>query len=828
MMKRNIIIKKLDTPELIEDACALLYKVHIEQANWKFSPDNPSRLRVETRNNRNLLVDKFTNSAIWFGALEDSQLIGCIRLTFADDNNKLEIEGYKNSNIIQHYLPTNKNHCIEITRCAVLPTKNRRDFRAHDLLLSIFEYCENSQYSICTTTSNEYLIAMLKKIHFPLKAERAFKYEEQDSAPVNFYFADYRKSEIKNVISNLKSHIDQKEAKTNSISIFSALEIVSSIIPTSLYWHDTAGAVLGLNSHCLKEIGRTRDEVIGKTPYDFYPREIAEHILKHNEQVIKTGEISWQEEQIKDVDTGEMKTYRSTKSPLYNNDGEVIGLIGSSVNITAEKEAERLKIENERQKTLLEKEEEFRKLANQVAHDIRSPLMSLSMIVKTCVEIPESKRIALREAATGIGDIANHLLDRYKQNEIDSVETEEQKAILVPTILLELLTSKKYQHKQLPIKFNCHFEDATQFIFIKTQQGAFKRMLSNLMNNAVDALDGKMGTVSLHLSANNEWVKITLQDTGKGMSPELIAKIMNKTAVTEGKKEGHGIGLTQVWDTLDKNQGEMNIVSQRRQGTTIILNFPRVKAPNWIAEQIVLNKNDLVIILDDDISIHRAWQTRFETILDKNSGISCKHFENGEDALDFINTLSTKDKAKVFLLSDYELLKQELNGLHIIAQSEIKRSILVTSHYADPITQEKAVNAGIKILPKQLASDVSIKIIEKSYEEEQEKLYAVIVDDNPSFVRALQFGGFGDRVTEAYRSPEELFKNIDKYSKDTRIFVDNNFVCSDLKGVDVVEKLHDMGYTRLYILSGEPYLKVPPYVTLIEKGTSDFERFLDM
>jgi hypothetical protein len=99
MSDKNITIKILDTPELIEDACALLYKTHVEQVGWEFSPDNPSQLRVETRNNRNLLVDRFTNSAIWFGAFNDSLLIGCIRLTFADENNKLEMEGYKSSAI---------------------------------------------------------------------------------------------------------------------------------------------------------------------------------------------------------------------------------------------------------------------------------------------------------------------------------------------------------------------------------------------------------------------------------------------------------------------------------------------------------------------------------------------------------------------------------------------------------------------------------------------------------------------------------------------------------------------------------------------------------
>ncbi len=61
---------------------------------------------------------------------------------------------------------------------------------------------------------------------------------------------------------------------------------------------------------------------------------------------------------------------------------------------------------------------------------------------------------------------------------------------------------------------------------------------------------------------------------------------MHKTAVTQGKESGHGIGLTQVWETLDHNQGELNVVSELGLGTTITLTFPRIKAPHWIAEEI--------------------------------------------------------------------------------------------------------------------------------------------------------------------------------------------------------------------------------------------------
>jgi PAS domain S-box-containing protein len=495
--------------------------------------------------------------------------------------------------------------------------------------------------------------------------------------------------------------------------------------------------------------------------------------------------------------------------------------------MNAQKESGHLRMVNEKQKALLTQEEKFTKIANQVAHDIRSPLGTLLMTLKSCTDIPEARRITLREAAMGIGDIANHLLHEYRKKDADEkLAHEERQAVLVSTVLLESLTHKKYQYEGLPIQFDCNFEANTQFAFIKIQTSAFKRMLSNLMDNAVDAFDGQHGTVCLQLEVDNEWVKIRIQDTGKGMPIELINQILQKKAVTEGKQSGHGLGLTQVWETLDQNQGELEIDSKPSVGTTITVTFPRITAPHWIAEEIVLNANDTVVILDDDSSIHGAWDARLETLLNENAALQLKHFQLGNEALVFINSLTETQKERTFLLSDYELLKQEFNGLEVIAKSGLQRCMLVTSYYADPDVQKEAAKMGTKILPKQLASEVVIKMKEAD-DVEAGKVYAVVVDDNRTFVKALLLNAFEeDQITEAYYDPEHFLENATKYPKDTKIYLDNSYNTSSLTGLVVAKKLHELGYTCLYILSGEVSLKAPSYVTVI--GKTDMKRLKNL
>ena len=131
-----ITFEKLDTAESIEDACALLNEVYVKREGWSFSSDNPSQLRVEIRNNRHVLVDRFTEKAVWFGAFDDSVLVGCVRLIFADEHNKFEIEAYKNSHVIQECLPVDKTRCVEMNRLAIANPYNKLEI-AKQLLISI-------------------------------------------------------------------------------------------------------------------------------------------------------------------------------------------------------------------------------------------------------------------------------------------------------------------------------------------------------------------------------------------------------------------------------------------------------------------------------------------------------------------------------------------------------------------------------------------------------------------------------------------------------------------------------------------------------------------
>jgi len=609
---------------------------------------------------------------------------------------------------------------------------------------------------------------------------------------------------------------------------------ILACMPGNVYWLDRSCILLGGNDNLAKMFGlKSRAELAGLTYEQMtslasWTEGQGESFKQAELEVMATGKPRLNVEEPPVVIDGKTRYYMSNKVPLYNTKGEIIGVVGISLDITDKKEAEFLKIESAANKTKFQEQEKFTKTANQVAHDIRSPLASLLMIVKSCTSIPEAERIALREAATSIGDIADNLLNQYRAREDMELgltaREQKQEPILLSATLLHLLTEKKFQYKERRVEFKYDFSLSGEFAFIRMDLTAFKRMISNLINNAVDAFERRSGKVVVKLDADAGSVRVVIADNGKGMPSEVIQKVMENRSVTQGKEEGHGIGLTQVREALSSGAGAMEIHSAVGKGTEVNLLFPRIKAPNWIAEEIRLTAEDIVVILDDDRSIHTAWDSRLEPFLRSSPEMTVKHFESSVDTLHFIQGLSEAERRQVFLLTDFELLEQDWDGLDVVEKTQVERSILVTSHYGHEYIRERAVALGTKVLPKQLASEVPIMIVEtvSMGEGALRNVDLVLVDDDAEFARDIIRYVFSQDKVDYFEDPKEFMKAAARYPKETRIYLDNHFKAG-VRGVKLAKELHELGYHRLYLISGDTFKpgELPDYIKVIRKDDID-------
>ncbi len=635
-------------------------------------------------------------------------------------------------------------------------------------------------------------------------------------------------------MSNQSNNLDEIESLKKLImkqeDEISRLTSILRNVPGDVYWKNLDGVWLGLNntaSENLKKMGFLwkSEDVIGKNDVELFGKETAEKFRKNDLEVLEK-DIEIIEEETAVIPSGEKIIQLSTKRPLKDKDGKVVGIIGTTINITSEKEAEQLKLENAAQQTLINQQKLELKSAEQLAHDMRSPLATLMMQLKEGSEDPERMRITVREAVNQVTDMLNSYLDDKKNNLEkaggENPDNKRQEA-LISALLLQVKTNKRMEYAHKNVEFDDRISPLGYFAFLRIEPGSLKRSLSNLINNAVDAFEGKPGKVTLNLDANPEWVTLTIEDNGKGMPPAVIEKIMNNLAVTQGKTNGHGIGLTQVREMLERNHGELSITSEIGKGTKVFVKFPCIRTPIWAAESICLQSNNLLLILDDDKSIHGAWDSRFEKLLKVHPGIQIKHFSQGQEALDFIKGLSPEDKKRVFLLTDYELLKQNFNGIQVIEQGGVEASILVTSHYADTDIQKSAIQVGTKILAKELAPEVSITVLNKIAAEVKAVLEVdlILVEDDPILADSVK-SLFHEKNIVSFPHPKRLLAKLSQYPKYTPIGIDNSFGGSGDEGIEFAKQLHELGYTRLYLFSGKAHFDqpIPEYLTILPKSSS--------
>ncbi len=629
---------------------------------------------------------------------------------------------------------------------------------------------------------------------------------------------------------------------------FYSMRIEEHIIERSagnLYWKDLKGRYLGCNNNFYQLCGfKTSAEIIGKTDYDLFL-----HMLGNEENIKKLVDLNRITEIDKQVCAGETiiseeiglnsklesAIYLSTKSPLLDENNKIIGIIGTSIDITKEKEAGALKIESEKHKIVEEQQRQFRKIVEQVAHDIRSPVGAQRMNLNECKHhLPESYRVAFTKSLNRIDDVVYRLMSAVNPGEKEREHRANpmKEPTLISNEIFEVIAEKRHEYRERTVDFCANFTKPAYFAFLNTDPLNFKRMLSNLINNAVDAIQDKMGRIDVHMNASDSHIQMIIQDNGIGMPEHVKEKILNNIAVTAGKTDGHGIGFGQIRDTLKDSEGKLAIESTAGVGTKIILTFPRVSAPDWISTQIEVFSDDIIVVLDDDESIHDAWESRFQRVA---PDIPRRHFKDGKEAVSFINSLDTVAKRKLLLLTDYELLEQELHGLEVVEQTKVARSILVTSHNDNSKIRTLAKSLNTKILPKPLTAHVPIELKESQSEpassvekEALRQVDIVYVDDDEDILaavtRAIQMR---KKSVDTYSSVYKFLDNKAKYSKDVKILLDNQFQVEHARGLEIAEQLHEEGYTRLYLFSGEDFrfsidkVVIPDYLRVILKTDID-------
>ena len=210
---------------------------------------------------------------------------------------------------------------------------------------------------------------------------------------------------VRDISEQKKSEKKLKESEKMYKTLSNELEAILDRIPATIFRKNRKGEYTQVNQAFTETFNLNKEDIIGKTSFDFFPSDRAEIIHKNDLKVMTSGKPQLNNEVNVDVD-GEKKSLIINKIPQFNTDGDVIGLIGITTDIS-----QRIAYEQE----LIESEKKFR----QLIEDSLEGVWVIDEEANTTLVNPSMSRILGYEVDEMIG---RNLFDFILQEDIETTK----------------------------------------------------------------------------------------------------------------------------------------------------------------------------------------------------------------------------------------------------------------------------------------------------------------------------------------------------------------------------------------------------------------------
>jgi signal transduction histidine kinase len=209
------------------------------------------------------------------------------------------------------------------------------------------------------------------------------------------------------------------------------------------------------------------------------------------------------------------------------------------------------------------------KIAGGVAHELRNPLnvikTSAYYLSNTEAPQPEKVKSHLQRIERQIG-VADRVITAL--NDIARLPVPEMKPIHVETFLREIIDLNRP-----PANVQFQLEATPQSLTILGDRAQLQIVFGNLARNAVDAMP-EGGDLRIAAKLADNQAEISVQDTGTGISPEALPRILEPLYSTKAK--GMGLGLSITHDIISRHQGKLVVESQLGAGSTFTVRLQAV------------------------------------------------------------------------------------------------------------------------------------------------------------------------------------------------------------------------------------------------------------
>jgi PAS domain S-box-containing protein len=483
----------------------------------------------------------------------------------------------------------------------------------------------------------------------------------------------------------------QAEKALTLASAYNRNLIEASIDP--LVTINPEGRISDVNAATEQATGYPRDELVGTDFSDYFTD--PQRARAGYEMVFKEGLVRDYPLEIRHR-SGHITTVLYNASVYRDDTGSVIGVFAAARDVS---EQQKLEV----QLRQAQKMEALGTLSGGIAHDFNNILAAIVGFTELLSgHIAKGSRDAHRierimEAAIRGRELVQQMLTFSRKTE------QEKKPLRVSSIVKETV---KLIRATTPATISVKVNTVTESDLILGDPTQIQQVLMNLCTNAAYAMRENGGSLDIDLNdfsvstsdGNPDgiepglYVKLTVRDTGTGISPDIVNKIFDPFFTTKKLGEGTGLGLSVVHGIVKHSNGHITVESELGRGSTFSVYFPRITGgpeADAVSDDELPTGSERILLVDDE----KALVEMGEDIL-AELGYEVISRMSSREALSLL-----KEDPSRFDLVITDQTMPEMTGVELakeILASRPNMPIIICTGFSYMVDAEKAKAAGIK------------------------------------------------------------------------------------------------------------------------------------
>lgn len=398
---------------------------------------------------------------------------------------------------------------------------------------------------------------------------------KEEDAYFDFVYQPHRSVDghIDGILIHALDITDQVRARQEIETREEQFRVLADSIPQLAWMANPDGGITWYNRRWYEYTGTTLEQMEGWGWRSVHNRELLPAVIAKYKACMRSGEPFEMTFPLRGAD-GEFRTFLTLASPVRDKSGTIVRWFGTNTDIDAQRKAE----------TGLRQAEKLAvvgRLAASIAHEINNPLEAVMNLIFL------ARLTVADEETAGYLKSAEEELSRVSQIASQALRFHKQQSFAIPTDMVELLDSvlTLYRGKLARNKIQVKLEAADCQPLV-CYSGEIRQLLANLVGNATDAMPNS-GTLRLRVRPVTDWrhrepgVRVTISDTGHGMSSEVRRRIYEPFFTTKGEI-GTGLGLWVSAGIVDKHRGSIHVRSRTdsgKSGTTFTVILPLAGPP---------------------------------------------------------------------------------------------------------------------------------------------------------------------------------------------------------------------------------------------------------